>query len=159
MQGLLDDIQRASYNAAIRGVFETFMLPFQIYLDAQIAVVNTSPSFGGMFGDQSQDAVGPTSTPLTPQVFTVSGCIRYGNGQPWQFIEGGSRSDYQQNKVRESEGVVRIKVDQSGYAFLKQANQVVLDGITFDLNSTARPHGIVGAPDRYTFTLQRVDPS
>ncbi len=141
------------------GVFQTFMREFTMYLDARVAVINTTPSFAGMFGDASQNATGPGATPVTPQVYTLSGCIRYGNGQPWEFIEAGSRANYQQNKVRESEGQVRIKVDRSGYALLKDAQQVVLDGFTFTLDSTPRPHGLVGDPDRWTFSMLKVDPS
>ncbi len=138
------------------GVFETFKRGFTLYLDAGVAVVNTNPNFPGMFGDASQNA---TTVLNTPQVFQLSGCILYGNKQPWEFVEPGSRGNYQQNKIRESEGIVRIKVDPTGYALLRDAEQVRIDGFTFVSDSTPRPHGLVGNPNMYTLTFQKVDPS
>ncbi len=154
---LLTNTEKASYDAALSSVFATFARPLTVYLEAATAVVNTNPDFAGMFGDASQNAVGPLSTPVTPQRYTVTGCVLYGNKQPWEYVEPGSRANYQQNKIRESFGSVRLKVDTSGYALLKDANQVVLDGFTFQVVSTARPHGLVGMPNRYSFALQKVD--
>ncbi len=157
-QGYLSDTDRVVFNAALFGVFETFKREFTLYLDARTAVVNTTPNFAGMFGDASQNATGPGATPVAPQLYVLSGCIKYGNGQPWEFIGPVGNND-QQNKVRESEGQVRIKVDRSGYALLKDCQQVVLDGFTFTLDTTPRPHGLVGDPDRWTFHMLKVDPS
>lgn len=137
-------------------VFQTYMRGFHMYLDAGVAVVNTSPTFAGFFGDASQNQLNVVNT---PQVFHLSGCILYGNKQPWEFIEPGSRGNYQQNKIRESEGVVRLKVDPTGYALLKDAEQIIIDKFTFVIDSTPRPHGLIGDPNMYTFTLLKVDPS
>lgn len=154
MSSYISPAEKTSYDAALYGVFETFMRPFQLYLEAQTAVVSTAPSFAGMFGDQSQNV---TDEVVRPKVYALSGCINYGNKQPWEYIAPEARGDHQQNKIRESFGTVRIKVDATGYALLKDCKQVVLDGFTFQLNSNARPHGLIGAPNRYTFTLQKVD--
>ncbi len=150
---------KSDYDQAMYSIFASFMRPFTIYVDAAVAVVNTNPNFAGMFGDASQQATGPTVTPMTPQSYLVSGCILYGNKQPWEFVEPGSRGNYQQNKVRESEGLCRIKTTPTGYNLLKQCEQVTVDGITFVNDSTPRPHGLVGAPSYYTFNLKVVDPS
>ena len=149
----------SEYRNALYGVWETFARPLSVYLDAKVLVVNTTPSFAGMFGDASQDATGPSTTLVTPQVYIISGCINYANGQPWEYVSSDTRAGSQQNKVRESDGKVKIKVNATGYALLNQAQQVLLDGYTFSLNSTPRPHGIVGQPDRWTFELLRTDPS
>ncbi len=159
-QGYLDDSQKSIFTDALYNVFETFKRPFSLYLDAKVAVVNTTPNFAGMFGDVgNQNATGPSSTPVTPQIYLLSGCILYGQKQPWNYIELGSRGNYQQNKARESEGLCRVKVDLTGYALLRDAEQVVIDGFTFVNDSTPRPHGLVGSPNMYTFELRKVDPS
>ncbi len=158
-QGYLSDTEKADYNAALFGVFTTFMRPMSIYIDARVAVVNTTPNFAGMFGEASQNATGPGVTPVVPQVFVVSGCILYGKTQPWPFIGPVDKENNQQNKVRESEGRMRLKVDQSGYALLSQCQQATVDGYTFTIDGTPRPHGLVGNPDRWSFELLRVDPS
>ncbi len=159
MQGYLSDDQKSIYTDALFTVFETFMRPFGLYLDGQTAVINTAPNFAGMFGDASQNTNGPLSTPVTPQFFVLSGCILYANKQPWEYIEPGARGNYQQNKIRESFGEVRLKVQPTGYALLKDAEQIVLDGFTFIIDSNPRPHGLVGKPNMYTFNLVKVDPS
>lgn len=155
LQGYLTDEQKSIYADALYGVFQTFMRSFQLYVDAKVAVVNTSPTFAGMFGDSSQNS---TATPYTPQLYTaISGCLLYANKQPWEYIEPGSRGDYQQNKIRESFGQLRLKVDPTGYALLKDCEQITVDSFTFTLDSNARPHGLVGNPTMYTFTLSKSD--
>lgn len=156
MQSYITPEMQAGYDEALFNVFATFMRPLTVYIDAQVAVVNTTASFAGMFGDSSQNAVGPGVTPVTPQSYVVSGCIHYANGQPWPYIAPPGPG---QNKARESEGTVRLKVDVSGYALLNGCAQVRLDGYTFTNDSTPRPHGLVGQPNRWTFNLLRVDPS
>ena len=157
MQGYLNDAMKSEYDAALYQQFLSYVRPFTLYLDEQTAVINTNPSFAGMFGDSSHNVTGPTSTPVTPQPYLLSGCILYGNKQPWEYIEPGSRGNWHQDKVRESFGIVRIKVDATGQALLSQANQVVLDGFTFNLDSNARPHGLVGPPTRWTFEMKKTD--
>ncbi len=155
IQGYLDDTQKSIYDDALYTQFVTFRRAFTVYLNAQIAVVNTNPNFAGQFGNQSQNSI---ATPVTPQpIYTLSGVIRYGNGQPWEYIEPGSRGNYHQDKVRESFGKVTIKVDASGYALFSQVKQVEMDGLTFQLGSTPRPHGLVGAPTRWTYSLDSDD--
>lgn len=150
---LVDDIQKADYDLALFSVFETFARPFQLYIQAQTAVISTSPLFS-RFGEHDQNAAITTENlPVTPQVYTVSGCILYGNKQPWEYI---APVDVQ-NKIRESAGIVRIKVYPQGYDLMKSCKLVNLDGFDFTLNSNARPHGLVGNPNRYTFTLLKTD--
>ena len=151
---LLTEAQKLQYNQALQDVFDTFARPFNLYIEAQTAVISTSLTYS-RFGDHSQNtAINADNTALTPQVFTVTGCILYGNRQPW--IDLGLPSD-QQIKIKESNGTVRVKVDANGYVLMKQCKLVNLDGFDFQLNSNARPHGLVGQPTRWTFTLEKVD--
>ncbi len=151
---LLTEAQKLQYNQALQDVFDTFARPFNLYIEAQTAVISTSLTYS-RFGDHSQNtAISADNTALTPQVFTVTGCILYGNRQPW--IDLGLPSD-QQIKIKESNGTVRVKVDANGYALMKQCKLVNLDGFDFQLNSNARPHGLVGQPTRWTFTLEKID--
>jgi hypothetical protein len=153
-QGYLTDAMKSDYDNALYTQFDTFKRPFTVWLNAQIAIVNTNPNFAGQFGDQSQNVL---TTPVTSQPYVISGVIKYGNQQPWEYIEPGSRGNYHQDKVRESFGKVSIKVDASGYALFSQVKQVELDGLTFQMGSTPRPHGLVGAPTRWTYTLDSDD--
>ncbi len=155
--GYLTDTMRADYDAALDQQFWSFARPFQLYLNQQQAVISTSPTYS-RFGDHSQNAaITADNTAVVPQVYTVTGCILYGNQQPWPYVEPGSRGNWHQDKIRESEGIVRIKVEVSGQALLSQCKNVSIDGFNFTLNSNARPHGLAGLPKRWTYTLQKVD--
>jgi hypothetical protein len=107
------------------------------------------------FGQHDQNAaIDAENVAEVPQVYTVTGCILYENKQPWTYISPGRVGDL---KLRESDGKVRIKVEASGYALLKECKLVNLDGFNFQLNSNARPHGLLGAPTRWSFTLEKTD--
>ena len=154
---LLSPAQKAAFDVAMGNQFDTFKRGFSIYVKAQTAVISTSPNYS-RFGPHDQNAaISAVNPAVTPQYQVVSGCILYGNKQPWTYINpGGVNGDStQQLKIRESDGIVRIKVEADGYAIMKDCKMVELDGFQFQLNSTARPHGLVGAPTRWTFTLER----
>ena len=154
---LLSASEKTDYDNALASVFDTFARPFSLYLNAQVATVSTSPTYS-RFGDHSQQAPVSTDNPaFTPVVYTVTGCILYGNKQPWEYIEPARRADYQQNKIRESMGTVRIKVDATGHALLSQSKALRLDGFDFTLVSSPRPHGLVGSPVRWSYTYQLTD--
>lgn len=155
MSNLFTVAQQIEYRNAIKDVFDTFARPFSIYLEAQTANISTSPTYS-RFGQHDQNAqIGVDNPVVTPTVYTVTGCIEYGSKQPW--IIGAPDAAAIQLKLRESAGVVRIKVEAGGFALLSQAKLVTLDGYSFQMNSVPRPHGIVGSPDRWTFTLDRIE--
>lgn len=150
---LLSATEKTDYDNALASVFDTFARPFSLYLNAQVANVSTSPTYS-RFGDHSQQAPVSTDAPaFTPVVYTVTGCIQYGNKQPWEYVTTAEV----QNKLRESFGTVKIKVEATGHALLSQAKMLRLDGFDFTLVSSPRPHGLVGAPTRWTYVFQRTD--
>lgn len=154
---LLSAAQQADYKSALSSVFWSFARPFSLYIQANTAVISTSPTYS-RFGFHDQNAaITADNTAVTPQVYIVTGCIRYNGDQPWPFVSPDTGPEAQQLKVRFSDGKVRIKVEATGYALLKQVKTVVLDGFTLTLVSSPRPHGIVGEPDRYTFEFERDD--
>ncbi len=154
MQSLLTAAQQADYRQAISSIFWTFARPFSLYVEANTAVISTSPTFS-RFGFHDQNAaVGAANPAVTPQVYQVTGCILYGKDQPWPYISPDVGKDAQQLKLRDSDGKVRIKVEATGYALMQGVQTVVLDGFTFVKDSTPRPHSIVGQPDRWTLHFQ-----
>lgn len=140
-------------EAAAQWVFDQFKRPFQLYIEAEIANISTNPNYS-MFGQHDQNVFNPA---VNPQVSTVMGTIYYPNQQPWDYVEPMSRTNYDQTKIRESFGQVRIKVDGSGYTLMQGVRLVNLDGFNFKLSSNARPHSMFGPPTRYTFYLTKVD--
>ena len=158
MPSYITDAQRLIYDAALQSQFDTFARPFQLFVEANVATISTSVEYS-RFGQHDQNAAITTeNTAVTPQFHTVTGCIYYGNKQPWIDISpDGVGQEAQQIKIKNSEGTVRIKVDATGYVLLKQVKLVNLDGFQFQIDSNARPHGLLGSPTRWTYTLQKVE--
>ncbi len=152
MSSTLSPTQQAIAKGLIRNVFDTFKRPLSLYLEATTVTISTDPNWS-KFGQHDQNVLDPV---VKPNVYTVSGCILYGDKQPYGYTEPAARSNFNQLKIRDSDGTVRVKFDASGYALMQGVKRVVLDGFTFDVDSTPRPHGVVGAPDRWTFTLSRI---
>lgn len=153
---LLSYSEKVSYDQALQNIFDTFSRPFLIYLEAQQATISTSLTFS-RFGQHDQNAaINADNVAVTPQVYTITGCILYGNKQPWDYLgfSVAHGKEAQQDKLRDAFGTVRIKVDASGYGLLKQAKLLNLDGFDFNAVSTPRPHGLVGEPNRWTLTYQ-----
>lgn len=146
--------QAAIYNAALDNLFATFARPFSLYVEAQTAVISTDPTYAGPFGQHDQNVFNPT---VTPQVYTVTGCITYGRNQDNPYGEPYPGKDASQLKNRDTDGTVRIKVQADGYALMRSCKQVSLDGFNFIMTSAPRPHGLLGAPSRWTFTLTRTE--
>ncbi len=145
-----------AYRAALEGAgmipWNTYARTFTVYIDAQVANISTNPNYS-RFGQHDQNVTVPA---VTPQSFTVSGYILYANQQPWEYIAPENRNNYQQDKLRNSQGVVTLTVDPSGYVLLQNVKSMNVDGFNFMLNSNARPRGLF-SPVRYTYTLQKVD--
>ena len=158
MPSLITDAQRQIYDAALQDQFDTFKRPFQLFVEANVATISTSVYYT-RFGQHDQNAaIDEANTPVTPQATTVMGCIYYATKQPWLFISpDGIGHDAQQLKLNNSDGTVRIKVDATGYALMKDVKLVNLDGFQFQMDSTARPHGLVGSPTRWTFSMTKVE--
>lgn len=134
--------------------FETFWRGMTIYVEASTAVISTSPTYT-RFGDHSQNAaITAENVAVTPQSSIISGCILYGSKQPWVDFSAGGEG---QLKLRDSEGTVRLKVASDGYALLRNCKLINLDGFNFQLDSNARPHGLLGNPTRWTFSARKVD--
>lgn len=147
-----DPATQSALELAISNVFTTFMRPFSLYVEAQKAYISTNPN-DSRFGQHDQNTFHPT---VTPQVYTVTGTIYYPNRQPWDYIAPENRSNYDQTKIRNQGGQVRIKVDGTGYALMQQVKLIQLDGFEFKLTSSARPHGVF-TPQRWTLYLDKVD--
>jgi hypothetical protein len=58
--------------------------------------------------------------------------------------------------LKKEEGLVRIKVDATGAAFLFGTTRVEMDDDIFDMRTSKRPHGLF-KPDFYTFFLKKVN--
>ncbi len=154
MPSLLSTTQQAEFQRAIADVFWSFARPFSLYVEANTAVISTSLTYSRFGMHDQNEPVGVDNPAVTPQVYTVTGCLLYGENQPWTYISPDGATSAQELKLREADGVIRIKVEATGHALLSQCKLVVVDGLQFQLNSTPRPHGIAGSPDRWTYRAE-----
>ena len=56
-----------------------------------------------------------------------------------------------------ADGSVLLTVDATGFAFLKDAKKIELDGDFFSVEGDPSPFGILGNPQFYQFLLKRQD--
>ena len=146
--------QRTEYRGVLDDVFWTFARAFDMYVSANTAVISTSQTYS-RFGQHDQNAAIDGDNPaVTPQVYTLTGCITYAKDQPYRYTTLGDVGDL---KLRMNEGEVNIKVDATGDALLSQVKMVKLDGFNFTLTSNARPHGLLGVPTRWSYTLTKTN--
>lgn len=144
MQAVLDDFLDSAWNT-LKRVLLVYSLP-------QVAYISTTTA-NPRFAQHDQNVFNPQ---VTPQAQTIYGIIRYGTKQPWDYIEPQSRTAYSQQKIRDSEGEVTIKVDAAGYALLKDVKRVVVDDGQFQLISTPRPNTLF-TPKRWQFRYGRLE--
>jgi hypothetical protein len=149
---LIDPAYQSTLEGLVNQVFDQMKRPFTLYVEAQVANISTNPNYS-RFGQHDQNVFNPA---VNPQATVVYGTILYANQQPWEMVAPENRTNYQQDKLRESFGQVRIKVDASGYALMQNVKLVNLDGFNFKPVGNARPHGVF-SPQRYTFYLIKVD--
>lgn len=152
MSSLISDANKVNYELWIDRVFDTFKRPFTLYIEAQVAYISTNPSYSP-FGEHDQDNDHP---PVTPQSYTVYGCILYPNKQPWEFVAPENRANFEQNKLRNSFGQVRLKLDPQGYALMAGVKLVNVDGFNFKLTTNAAPKGLF-VPSHFVYYLDKVD--
>lgn len=147
-----DPNQRTALENAVDSVWQTLKRPFTVYTEAQVAYISTSSTYS-RFGQRDQNVSAPQ---VNPQAQTIYGTIMYGAKQQWDPIAPENRSNYDQDKIRNSMGQVRIKVDATGYEIMKNCKKIQLDGFDFTITSNSRPHGLF-TPQRYTFFLDKTD--
>lgn len=153
MSDLFTAAEKQQLKQPFRDLHDTFGRDIVIWKTAQQVVISTNPSHNFFFESA------PTNTQV--QEIPVSGTFKarilYGKEQKRaQFASLQSQRSEDQINAKIEEGMVRIKVDQSGKNFLDGANRVTFDGNIFLIDTSPRPHGIF-EPDFYTFYLKRVN--
>lgn len=123
-------------------VAKSFERPITISLEAKKAIISTNPNFNRFqANDQNLISQNPENVPT---LYTVMARVLYEKQQPVNYSQpyvGGSKSDAQAKLVNQ-EGRVRIKMDMSGAALLKDARLVELDGTPYNIDSSNRLHGL-----------------
>lgn len=128
---------------------DTFARPITMFKTAKSVVITTNPDNNVYFPDA------PTNDQTTETI--ISGCfnarIKYNPKQDLAFASTFRGAD-DQITLKTMEGVVRLKLDMTGAAYLADTRKVRFDGNIYEVFSDNRPHGLF-TPNFETFYLKR----
>lgn len=150
MASFLSDSEKDSLGLPFFDLHDTFARPITIWKTAQQIVIVSNPSYNFLFPSRQSEEI---------QEVPVSGVfmarIKYGDKQTKsQFESLDSNKISDQINVELEDGMVRIKLDETGAAFIEGAQRVTLDGQIFMVETSPRPHGLFD-PKFKTFYLKK----
>jgi hypothetical protein len=146
MASLISDAQKASLQAVMGHIHDTFQREIKAYREGKQVVISSSPGYSHIYKSASQSvAVQPVERSILARVFY------YARSQDKETVPL-SGDDYL--KLAQAAAVVRIKIKQADWDFLKECERFIIDGTPFQVTSTGMPHGLFGS-GFYTLYLQR----
>jgi hypothetical protein len=148
MANLISDAERDYLESLMDDVHDTFKREIVIFKDAKRVVISTDVNYNFLYNNVSGNF--NQTIKQTPQKQTFYARILYGKKQVEQEIDGSVDS---QTNLSLPVGHVRIKLNQDGYDYIKEAKRVEFDGKIFKIDTADRPHGLF-RPRYYTFYLK-----
>ncbi len=102
---------------------------------------------------------GPANVDYTPVSGIFNARILYGKEDDQQLDLTTSRGTRNTPDIRVDlhKQRVRLKVSGDAISFLTDIKEVRFDGSKFKIYTDIRPHSIIGAPEFYTFYLEKTD--
>jgi hypothetical protein len=151
MANLIPESQRGYLKSIIDDIHDTFARDIVVYKDAKRVVISTDPNYNYLYNNVSGEF--GTSVENQPQSQTFKARILYEDKQREKNFDGEANS---QINVERPIGQVRLKINETGYLYLKNVKRVELDGRKFIIDGDERPHGLFGA-EYYTFYLRPIE--
>lgn len=148
MGSLISDSDKSELEKVINSMHDTFAREIYAYKEAKKVIVSSN-KFHGLYSNVQ----GEQKVENVPQYQTFKARIYYSDKQGEENVGGDVGM---QIKVERPKGEVRIKIDQAGYDYMKDAKRIEFDGRMFVVNSDVRPHGLF-TPTYYTLYLKPVD--
>lgn len=132
----------ADMVAGFDNLVATFAIqPIYVYQEAQQTVVITDPNYNPLDGYNQNNL----NVVNLANYSVISGRVLYDKQQEWGFVRpyvGRGPNEGQLKLKDQTTRSLRIKVDATGYVLLNTTKKVQCDGLAFDLESVARPHGL-----------------
>jgi hypothetical protein len=147
MASLLTAAQKASYEAVMQDMHDTFARTIYAYKEAQKVIVSTDPNFNYLYNNVK----GVSQIVRKSQFQTLNARILYVDKNKEEMYNVDT-----QIKVERDIGEVRIKLDADGYAYFKDAKRVEIDGRLFYKITDVKKHGLF-RPKFFTFYLRPTD--
>lgn len=147
---LISDSQKSTIKAIIDDIHETFARNITVYEEGKKILISASSEYNGIYGKTSS---GAASTSKTSVAHTIKARIKYINAREQNLSDGNISS---QLGIETIDGSVRITVDASGFAILKEAKRCEFEGRKYTIESKGNPTGIFG-PQYYHFYLSPIE--
>lgn len=147
---LISDSQKSTIKAIIDDIHETFARNITVYEEGKKILISASSEYNGIYGKTSS---GTASTSKTSVTHTIKARIKYINAREQNLSDGNISS---QLGIETIDGSVRITVDASGFAILKEAKRCEFEGRKYTIESKGNPTGIFG-PQYYHFFLAPIE--
>ena len=149
-QSFITDAQKTSIKSIIDDLHETFARNITIYEEGERVLIAASSQYNGVYGNTGG---GTSSVSRTIVSHTVKARIKYMNAKEENFSDGNVDSQLSQEIM---DGEVRVTVDASGFAILKEAKRCEFEGRKYTIGSKGNPNGIFG-PQYYHFMLKPLE--
>ena len=150
MGSLINDSDKEQFEAVFDDIHDTFARDIKFIKEAQRVILSTDPNYNYLYKNV-EGAVKSIKRNVVQATFKAR--ILYVGRQNEDVFD---RDVDAQIKVEKHVGEVRIKVDKSGYEYLKGTKRCEFDGRKFSIVSDEMPHGLF-SPKYYTFYLKAVD--
>lgn len=147
MASFLTAAQKASYEAVMQDMHDTFARTIYAYKEAQKVIVSTDPNFNFLYNNVK----GVSQIVRKSQFKALSARILYVDKNMEEMYNVDS-----QIKVARDIGEVRIKLNAEGYAYFKDAKRVEIDGRLFYKITDVKKHGLF-RPKFFTYYLRPTD--
>jgi hypothetical protein len=147
---LISDSQKNTIKAIIDDIHETFARNITVYEEGKKVLISASSEYNGIYGKTSS---GVSSTSKTSVSHVIKARIKYVNAREQNLADGNISS---QLGIETIDGSVRITVDESGFAILKEAKRCEFEGRKYTIESKGNPTGIFG-PQYYHFYLSPIE--
>jgi len=150
MPSYISSSLKTTLQSAIDNVHDTFGRDITVYQEGRKVLIAASSTYNGVYGKTN---TGGTSVSRTAVSHTIKARIKYINAKEEDLSDGSIDSQMGIDLIN---GSVRITVDSSGYAILKESKRCEFEGRKYEITSKGSATGILG-PQYYHFFLKPLD--
>jgi hypothetical protein len=149
MPSYLNSNQKKQYEEVMQNMHDTFARTIYAYKESLKVIVSTDANFNFLYNNVK----GVSQTIRKSQFQVIKARVSYMDKQNEITYDAQVGS---QIKVTQNIGEVRIKVDQEGNQYFKDAKRVEIDGRLFFKITDVKKHGLF-TPKFFTYYLQPAD--
>lgn len=145
--------QQLSLSNEFFRLHATYARDVVIFQTATETVVYSNPNENTLFENAPFNST--TNIIINSGVFKAR--ILYGKKQESSLFSTPQRDGAgTQNVIYLEEGEVRLRVDATGAAYLASCQRVTFDDTIFNVETSPRPHSLIGTPNFFDFYLKKI---